>query len=141
MRSDMKFSVGDGTACAETPFRRYEILGLGQFHLDFSGRRSENAPVHAALAKLNAGDTLKMRDLEKGLDLIDGNGLAVARLSQAAEAQWRERIDRIEKITVIAMVRRRAGDSKPDFRGRLRCRGWEVPVVEVKCRNRNHGSR
>lgn len=123
---------GDALPELETgAFRRYEILGLGQLYLDFAGCRHEKAPVHHALSKLNLGDNIAMRDGDRGLELADENGLAVARLSRSAEAQWRDRIGDIETVTVIAMVRRQAKDAKPDFRGWPRCGVWEVPVVEV----------
>jgi hypothetical protein len=58
----------------------------------------------------------------------------VIHIFQAAEAKWRDRVGGIETITVIAMVRRLAGDAKPDFREWLRCVEWEAPVVEVTSR-------
>ncbi|MFW6333394.1 MAG: hypothetical protein ACOC23_08855, partial [Thermodesulfobacteriota bacterium] len=75
--------------------------------------------------------SLSLREEGGKIVLAPESGVAVARLSQRAEAVWRNRLDDIEKITVIAMIRRRSEDTAPEYRGRLRCDWWEAPVVEI----------
>ena len=123
---------GNGVAEVETGrLRRYEILGMGQVYLDFAGGRPEDAPVHRTLSKVNTGDLLYMGEKGGKIVLIAESGMPVARLPRSAATVWRDRLDDIEKITVIAMIRRRAEDAALEYRGRLRCEWWEVPVVEI----------
>jgi hypothetical protein len=68
------------------------------------------------------------------LSLADAAGIMVAQLSKSARETWASRWDKIERITVLALARRDAEDSGAEFRAKLRCSQWEVPVVEVAYR-------
>jgi len=123
---------GDGRVGLESEdLPNYEVLGMSQVYLDFAGCFPENGPVHRALSEVNAGDLLYMREESGKIVLVTEEGPPVARLSQKAEAVWRNRLADIKKITVIAMIRRRSEDAAPEYRGRLRCDWWEIPVVEI----------
>ncbi len=117
--------------CGTIPRRSYVMLGLSHVYLDFAGHFPQDAPVHRALSNLKAGDPLRMQATGGRIELVAENDTAVARLSRRAEEEWRTRICDSEKITVVAMVSRRAEDAKPEFRERLKCDFWEVPVAEI----------
>jgi ATP-dependent DNA helicase RecQ len=119
-------SVAGTTAPHEILARRFEVLGLKDFFLDYAGRQPPES--RAALAALQPGSALFPK--QPG-ELADAAGVTVALLSQAARQTWAERWQRIESITVLALARRDAEDSDPKYREKLRCTHWEVPVVEV----------
>ena len=54
-----------------------------------------------------------------------------AQLSQSARQVWSGRLDSIERLTVFAMVERRATDSGEEYRERCKSEQWEIPVAEV----------
>jgi ATP-dependent DNA helicase RecQ len=111
--------------------RRYELLWLDDIQLGFAGSRSERHPIHSALADLRPGSPLRLKLSEERLDLIDSRGRPLARLSQTAFRRWRDRLERIEEIRVLAVLRRERADEQSEFRSRCRCERWEVPLVEL----------
>ncbi len=113
--------------------RQYSLLGLSDLFLDFAGVRPANHPVRRALQELQAGDRLQLAIRQEHIELVNHEGLSVARLSKSAQEQWQGRMDFIRASRVVAMVRRYKTDSG-DKTFRSRCYGdtWEVPVVEVE---------
>jgi ATP-dependent DNA helicase RecQ len=111
--------------------RRFDMLGMEDLFLDYAGRKHQEDPVHKHLAALNAGDLLRAMSNGDYIELHDERGICVAQLSQVARKTWRKRMDSIERITVIAMVQRRAEDSGEEYRDRCKCDHWEVPVAEI----------
>ncbi len=115
--------------------RRYRIIGLQDLFLSFAGGRPQSDPIHRRLAALAPGDPLELRAAGKHVRLHDPAGGVVGALSAEAEARWRGRLGDVESVRVVAMVERRAEDNEPEYRDRLRCERWEVPVVEVAYRS------
>lgn len=111
--------------------RRYDVLGMGDLFLDYAGRRRTGDPVHRHLAGLNPGDFLRASPKGENIELHDGEGNSVAKLSKTAVKTWRGRLGCIERITVLAMVQRTAEDSGEEYRAICQCEQWEVPVAEV----------
>ena len=67
----------------------------------------------------------------KQIALLDKDTLPVARLSQSAREEWRERLHLVKEVRVIAIVRRYRDDiTDPAFKERCKGETWEVPVVE-----------
>ena len=117
----------------ETP-TAYMILGMKDLYLDFAGLKQNNHPIHRALARLRAGDTLKPVTLRDGkVTLRDGAGVDVARLSRAGNRKWRDnRFGEADVVRVLAMIFRRKDDCKQDrYRKLIVAADWEVPVIEV----------
>ncbi len=114
------------------PARRYALLGMEDLYLDFAGIKKMNHPARLAINRLTAGAGLRMEAHGDHLELVDENGLSVARLSRAARDIWWKRRERVDKVCVVAMVTRRK-ESIRDENFRARCFGdvWEVPVVEI----------
>ena len=114
--------------------RTYTLLGLEDLYLDFAGMKREGDPVRSALGRIEAGDLLRAERRNGQIELVNGDGLAVARLSKSARATWQERLETITEVRVVAMVRRTKDDIS-DTTYRDGCLGttWEVPVVEVVC--------
>lgn len=120
-------------ACdAMKPVVRRTFLGMEDLYLDYAGTLPENHPARLALSLLKTGDRLRLESRKENLQLVNTDGLAVARLSRAARAKWLPFLERIEAVRIVAMVRRRK-EAVNDEVFRKRCRGdaWEVPVVEL----------
>ncbi len=120
--------------------RRFALLGLGDLFLDYAGRRPPGDPLHARLDRLRPGDPLTAFTTPEGwIDILDASGSPVAALSQSGRDALGG-AGRPDLLRVIAMVERRASDSRPDFQKSLRCERWLVPMVEAtyrECRPRH----
>ena len=71
------------------PMLRYELLGMEDLFLDFAGVKREEHPARLALMHLNVGDTLRLDIRNTHLELVNIDGVSVARLSRAARERWR----------------------------------------------------
>jgi ATP-dependent DNA helicase RecQ len=111
--------------------RKYDILGMEDLFLDFAGYKTAEDKIHKHLNKLQAGDSLNAVLKGDNIVLCDCQGLPVARLSKKASDKWRNLLACIERITILAMVRRHSDDSGEEYRSRCQCEQWEVPVAEV----------
>lgn len=116
----------------EVMARRYHLLTPADLDLGYAGHLASGHPIHARLAALQTGDRLQARAADERVLLCDGNGLALARLSQHGSAAWLPRLPRIEGIRVLAILLRQRDDGDPAFRDRCRSDTWEVPLVEVR---------
>jgi ATP-dependent DNA helicase RecQ len=127
-----------GTPPNEVLARRFVLFGLGDLFLDFAGRRPAGDPIHARLARLRPGDLLTARQHPEGwIELLDASAAPVAALSQSGREAWAAALGasgQPDQIRVVALVERRAADSKLDFQPSLRCTCWQVPVVELRYR-------
>ena len=115
------------------PVSRRTLLGMEDLFLDYAGLRKEDSPVRRGLDELNAGDILYLTMCNDNLELVNTQGISVARLSKAALATWWQRVKDVEEVRIVAMVRRYR-DNLADETFRNRCIGevWEVPIVEVR---------
>jgi ATP-dependent DNA helicase RecQ len=115
---------------ASATAKRYSVLGLHDLYLDFAGMYHSDNPIHSRLANLRPGSPLHfMRDGQR-IRLGDGE-TAVAALSKTAYETWRDRLDRIESVRVLAMIRWSRDDGDPHYSRSCQADSWEVPMVEV----------
>jgi len=125
-------TVGDGCRVPAGVLQRsFETLGPAHLDLGFAGSFFHRHPVHAALEQLEPGSPLRLEDRDGQVVLTDQLGRVVARLSQAARAKWRDRLDAILETRVVAILQRHRTDDQPEYRDRTRCDHWEIPMVEV----------
>nr|MCU0605256.1 ATP-dependent helicase [Desulfobacterales bacterium] len=122
---------GDGGTLGEGAFRQYEVLGLIDVYLDYAGGFPQNHPIHAHLSQIQAGDKVSLAANDAATEIVDRTGFCVGRLSQSASNQWRDRLDRISEVRVVAMLERDRQDPQEDFRDRIKAEKWEVPVLEI----------
>jgi ATP-dependent DNA helicase RecQ len=108
----------------------YELLGLNDFFLDFAGRFPETDPIHQCLAALTPGSLLSIAIIN-GKVVLQHEGATVARLSQKGHQEWRDKLERVETVRVIAMIKRYREDSEENFRSRCKVEQWEIPMVEL----------
>jgi ATP-dependent DNA helicase RecQ len=113
--------------------RRYALLGLDDFHLSFAGRFPETHIIHQHLAELSPGSLLSIANINGKVVLQHGQ-VTVARLSQKGHQEWADKLERIETIRVIAMIRRYRDDSEEDYRSSCKVEQWEIPMVELVIR-------
>jgi ATP-dependent DNA helicase RecQ len=121
----------DGGEGGESAIRQYEVLGLSDVYLDYAGGFPRNHPIHAHLVRIRAGDRVLLAAEQAAIEIRDREGFCVGRLSQSASSQWRDRLDRISDVRVVAMLERDRLDPQPDFSNRIKAEKWEVPVLEV----------
>ena len=111
--------------------RQYAVCSLRDLDVGYAGARPERERIHRALAALRCGSPLRLAPCGEGINLMDGGGTVVGRLSRAGAARLRPRLERIIEARVAAVVRWRREDSPPEFRDRCRCRQWEIPIPEL----------
>lgn len=110
--------------------RRYDTLTPADIDIGYAGRRPADDQIHRRLAAVRTGDRLCMQSSGDSVRICSDAG-AVARLSKRAATTWRERLDQIESVRIIAMLRRKRTDGDPSFRDACRCEDWEYPLVEL----------
>jgi ATP-dependent DNA helicase RecQ len=115
---------------ASAAIKQYSVLSLQDLYLDFAGRRPNDDPVHSKLANLRPGSPLHCARDGNYLRLYDGE-TAVAALSKDACRKWRDRLDRIESVRVLAMIRWYRDGGDPGYSQSAQVESWEVPMVEV----------
>lgn len=113
----------------------YTTLALEDIHLGYPGQHPADAPIHAALHKLNPGDTLTMCSLEgRGIGLCNATGQCVARLSRKGETDWSRRLSAVRQVRILALASRTAAqDNDETRRGQYLVPEWEIPIVEIVC--------
>jgi ATP-dependent DNA helicase RecQ len=111
--------------------RKHEVLGMEDIDIGFAGSHPAGHPIHGALANLEPGSRLELQPRNGHLELLDSNATCVGRLSKTACDRWRKRLELIQEIRVVALLRRRQRDERPEYSDRCRCEKWEIPWVEV----------
>jgi ATP-dependent DNA helicase RecQ len=110
----------------------YSLLGMEDLFIDFAGVRREDHPARVALQELTTGDRLQIEKRNAYLEIINGAGISVGRLSRSAEGAWAAKLATIKEIRVLAMVRRYKQDvTDKVFRERCYGESWETPVIEL----------
>ena len=115
----------------DSAFRQYEVLGLSDIYLDYAGGFPQNHAVHAHLARIQAGEKVFLAAEDAAIKVCDQEGLCVGRLSQSASNRWKDQLDRISEVRVVAMMERDRMDPQESFRERIKAEKWEVPVLEI----------
>jgi hypothetical protein len=88
------------------------------------------------LSELTVGNRLEARESHGRVYLETVGGQGVARLSNGASEQWKDKLSSVEKIRVVAVVQQGRDNTPPEFRAEVACETWEVPVFEVVYRDR-----
>jgi ATP-dependent DNA helicase RecQ len=111
--------------------RQYEVLGLSDIYLDYAGGFPQGHAVHAHLARIQAGERVSLAADGASITICDSEGFCVARLSQSASGRWKDKLDRISEVRVVAMLERDRMDPQEGFRDRIKAEKWEAPVLEI----------
>ncbi|MEE4240761.1 MAG: RecQ family ATP-dependent DNA helicase [Desulfopila sp.] len=120
------------------PKKRYHILGMKDLYLGYAGSYHSDHIIHTALKNCRAGGWLKPVVRDDHIYLVNSEGTTVARFSKAARDVWLSKVDSIEKVTVLAMVRRGIDDiTDKNYTEHCKCESWEIPVCELVM---NYGS-
>ncbi len=90
--------------------------------------------MRQALHRLRAGSLVSMQKRGEQVELINDQGVQVARLSKKAQDIWIHKLPLIKEVRVIALVRRYR-EELADSPLKSSCHGesWQVPLVEVVC--------
>ena len=110
--------------------KQYAILSLKDLDLSYAGGFSAFDPIHQRLARLNSGSRLRIEPDIGKLALKDKDGI-VAVLSKQAAQMWSAKLNAIESVTVLAMIRRYRDDNEEGYQSRCKTEQWELPLVEL----------
>ena len=110
--------------------KQYAILGMKNFDLSYAGSFEFSHPIHQHLARLNTGSRLSMEN-SNGKVVLKNKGRIVAALSKQGVLAWSAKINAIESVTVLAMIRRYRNDSEESYQSRCKVEQWELPLIEV----------
>lgn len=113
-----------------TVIKRYAVLGMRDFHLSYAARFASDAAIHQQLAKTETGSRLSLNAEGDKIAVVHDNAV-IAMLSQSAAKAWRDKLNRIESATVIAMIRRNRDDVEESYRESSRVDSWEIPLLEL----------
>ena len=113
--------------------KKYELLGLNRIYLDYAGNFPQTHPIHSHLAELRTGQCVSFCQNNSKIEIHDSGGKCLDRLSSEGTNKWRERLDDILEVRVVAMLRRNRDDPDENFRKKIKADNWELPVLEVIC--------
>jgi len=111
--------------------KKYDLLGLNEIYLDYAGSFPQANQIHVHLAELGAGQCVSFCRNNSKLEIHDRRGKCLARLSNEGANKWRERLDHILEVRVVAMLRRNRDDPDENFQKRIKADEWELPILEV----------
>ena len=120
---------------------KYTLLSMEDVYLGYAGNFTKNHPIHNTLAQLQAGDQLQIQADSNGLFLTtiaanEDNTVRVAKLSQQAAKTWKDQLEHITSIDIIAMVQWTCVDSEKEYQSRCKVDSWEVPLIEIRVKRR-----
>ena len=127
----MPFTYRSKTDANKIDGRQYEILGLEQIYMDYAACFPKRHQIHEQLSNLEAGDSVSFRPDKERIDVCNGSGICLARLSQEGSKVWQDRLKNILDVRVLAMYRRNRDDPTDGFQQRIRTDSWELPILEV----------
>ena len=110
--------------------KQYAILGMKDIDLGYAGRFAISHPIHQHLARLNTGSRLSLEH-SNGKVVLKDDSMIVAQLSKQGAQSWSAKINAIESVTVLAMIRRYRSDSDVAYQTRCKAEQWELPLVEI----------
>ena len=114
----------------------FVILGLKDFDLSYAGSFRKQHPIHQKLAELSCGAKVSMA-LKQGKIVLLHETEIVAVLSKNATQKWRNTLENIKSITIMAMITRYKSDCEENYQARCKVERWEVPIIEVVLTNKN----
>jgi ATP-dependent DNA helicase RecQ len=108
--------------------RRHVRLTLQDVDLGYAGRFESPHQVHTAIAALQPGDPLTLREGQGGTEILDASGAVVGRLARGYRAP-----SGLRCITAVvgAVVCRKVDDGSAGFSARVASDAWEVVVPEL----------
>jgi len=119
--------------------KTYEILGLDELYLDYAGNFPQTHPIHEQLAKLDPGQCVSFCLKSERIEVQSDSGICVARLSKQGVEKWKDRLDQILEVRIVALLKRNRDDPEEDFQDRINADNWELPVLEVICHGNSGG--
>jgi len=111
---------------------RYQSVSLKDVDIGYSGSHTSSHRIHAAIAALREGDSLKLLAMHNRYLLTDTHGAVVGRMAASFKPQLRN-----ADCTVAGVIVRYRSDVNTDrqFAGRIKCQQWEIVVPRMILRS------
>ncbi|MCF8070331.1 MAG: RecQ family ATP-dependent DNA helicase [Desulfobacterales bacterium] len=111
--------------------KRYELIGLNEVYMDYAGCFHKSNRIHNQLGCLEAGQCLSFHQNDNSIEIHNIDGCCVAKLSKEGASKWAQRLDQIQELRVVALLRRDRDDPNEEFISRIKSDQWELPVLEA----------
>lgn len=116
--------------------KTYDILGLDEIYMDYAGTYKQTHSIHKQLASVETGHCVSFCRKNERIEIQNGKGTCLARLSKKGVDKWMDRLDQILEVRVLAMLQRNCDDPEGNFQERINAEKWELPVLEVISRGK-----
>ena len=77
-----------------------------------------------------SGRTASLKKIDH-IELFNAVGITVARIARKSFDTWSKRIDKIRRISIVAVIERRIEEVDEKYGANCRCKKWAVPIVEI----------
>ena len=104
----------------------YELIGLSELYMDYAGCFHRNNRIHQHLCRLETGQCVEFHQNNSSIEVHDSEGCCVAKLSNEGATKWSQRLDQIQELRVVALLRRDRDDPNEDFINRIKADQWEL---------------
>ncbi len=109
----------------------YELIGLSEIYMDYAGCFHGNNRIHKHLCRLESGQCVAFHQNDSSIEIHDSDGCCVAKLSNEGVNKWSQRLDQIQELRVVALLRRDRYDPNEEFINRIKSDHWELPILEA----------
>jgi ATP-dependent DNA helicase RecQ len=111
--------------------KHYEMIGLNEVYMDYAGCFHGSSKIHNHLACLEAGQLVAFYANDQSIEIHNRDGCCVAKLSKEGAARWAPRLNQLQELRVVALLRRDRDDPDEEFINRIRADQWELPILEA----------
>lgn len=108
--------------------RKYRRLSPAEMDLGFAGRHSARHPIHSAIARMQPGDPIELRQVQDRFYLVNVLGNIIGRLSQASSAPSGMKCI---AASVAAIVVRKREDEQDGYKALVNTDKWEIVIPDL----------
>ena len=123
----VSLSVGRPAAVSASWHWQYCRIGLDGVFLSYAGRYAPDHPLHAALAALQYGQLLTLREQDGKRQIVNAEGLVLITLAKQASLPPGKRL----AVRLESLVWRMAVQNDPRYPAHPALDGWWVPLFSV----------
>jgi ATP-dependent DNA helicase RecQ len=106
-------------------------LGMEDLYLNYPGFFPDGHKIHRALADLETGNKVSLKELKGRVYILDSKEQIVASLSKKGSIKYKDHTQDILNARVLGMIKRRHQDDDAKDYKAVRKKSWDLPIVEI----------